>query len=222
MISDAVNYDDDELELIDQTKNDNNFNPKTWEDESLSNLKKKIKKHYLLKQKNTCPYCRVKNKTDHGRAWDIEHIIPRDHEKNFMFEPKNLCVSCIDCNGRKKAQKVTTSKAEVHLPTNKNSYLIVHPHFDDYDQHILVIKEGLFYIPRRPDDEEIKPKGEKTIEVFGLNRFYKYAEYTGNEDEQLMLLGEALSNAKSEEVKRSIRNKMAQYAIQANLAPIEA
>ena len=54
-----------------------------------------------------------------------------------MFEPKNLCVSCIDCNLEKKDKKVTISKAKKKLPNNSSDYLIVHPHFDTYNDKIV-------------------------------------------------------------------------------------
>ncbi|YBB45205.1 hypothetical protein ACCQ68_19190 [Klebsiella pneumoniae] len=58
-----------------------------------------------------------------------------------------------------------------------NKAIIVHPHFDDYDEHIKVIEVAGYYIPRTD-------KGRKTIEKCGLLRFaYKYANYGGTSQE---------------------------------------
>ncbi|HBQ1036867.1 TPA: HNH endonuclease, partial [Klebsiella pneumoniae] len=63
------------------------------------------------------------------------------------------------------------------LPIRSEDYIIVHPHFDDYDEHIKVIEVAGYYIPRTD-------KGRKTIEKCGLLRFaYKYANYGGTSQE---------------------------------------
>jgi len=192
---------------------DTDFSSKTWEDDDLKSVKSKIKKFYLSIQNNVCPYCRQKFNSNNGRYWDTEHIIPRAYQKNFMFEPKNLCVSCIDCNGRKSDKKITSSKAEKRLPLKQDLYFIVHPHLDQYDDHIMIIKEGFYYVP-------IKPKGENTIEVCGLNRFYEFADYNSNEDDRMLMLTEELCNINDEVKKRALRNEIAYLAINGNMAQV--
>lgn len=213
MIGQAVVFNDNENSLIKQKMDDTDFSSITWEDDDLKLIKSKIKKFYLSIQKNVCPYCRQKFNSNNGRYWDTEHIIPRAYQKNFMFEPKNLCVSCIDCNGRKSDKKITSSKAKKRLPLKQDLYFIVHPHLDQYDDHIMIIKEGFYYVP-------IKPKGENTIEVCGLNRFYEFADYNSNEDDRMLMLTEELCNINDEVKKRALRNEIAYLAINGNMAQV--
>lgn len=211
MIGDAVSFNVDETDLINLKKSDADFSSVSWEDLDLKVIKAKIKSFYIGVQNNICSYCQQKIKSNHGRYWDTEHIIPRAHQKNFMFEPKNLCVACIDCNSRKSDKKVTSSKAEIRLPLKSDSYFIVHPHLDSYDDHIMIIKEGFYYVA-------IRPKGEKTIDICGLNRFYEYADYNDNEDDRMLMLCDELSNTENKERKKALRNKIAYLAIKGNLS----
>ncbi|MGC0807323.1 HNH endonuclease signature motif containing protein [Pantoea agglomerans] len=138
---------------------------------NLDELKSSIKNFYLEAQGFKCPYCRQQIKVSHNASWDTDHIIPKDTHPNFMFEPINLCVSCKDCNGEKSNKKVLNSRATVRLPKKSGCYLIVHPHIDDFDQHIKIIDSATYFLPRTD-------KGRKTIEVCGLLRFvYEYSNY---------------------------------------------
>ena len=175
MINPPVTFTIDELKLIQDKRHNENFSSRTWSDPDLNDLKSKIKAHYLKVQKHHCPYCQMQIRVSNHRNWDTEHIIPRTTVPYFMFEPQNLCVSCTDCNNSKKAQKVTNSKAKTNLPIKSEQYLIIHPHFDNYKDHITVIEAGLLYIAK-------SPKGENTIKILSLNRFHKYGSYGDPKD----------------------------------------
>ncbi|PHR56138.1 MAG: HNH endonuclease [Arcobacter sp.] len=211
MIKKPIQYDVLEQGLIKLEMSKNTFNSESWSDSVFSDIRSKIKTHYISIQKNKCPYCQQKTLSNHGRYWDIEHIIARATIVNFMFEPENLCISCIDCNQKKGKKKITSSKAKVHLPSSSSSYLIIHPHYDNYEEHIMVIKEGFYYIA-------LKEKGEKTIEVCGLNRFYEFADYSEDvaDDDRIFLLAEQLATTTDIEKKKAIRNELAYLAIQGN------
>ncbi|RWX57204.1 HNH endonuclease [Photobacterium chitinilyticum] len=203
-----VEFTDEENKQIRNKISDSNYSSESWSDDDIANIKVKIKGHYLSEQKNTCPYCRQKIKSNHGRYWDIEHIIPRSSVPNFMFEPLNLCMSCVDCNSAKSDKKVTSSRAKQKYPKNCSCYLIIHPHFDEYYDNILVIKEGFYYVA-------LKKKGEKTIEVCKLNRFYEFSEFGASvqDDDRIFLLSEQLKKVESEVLKKEIRRNIAELAI---------
>ncbi|EEW9976583.1 HNH endonuclease, partial [Salmonella enterica] len=130
-----------------------------------------IKSYYLLAQDYRCPYCHQKILVAHNGAWDTEHIIPKDTHPDFMFEPQNLCVSCKDCNGEKSNKNILVNKKIIRLPKKSKSYTIIHPHFDNFDDHIKIIDDALYFLPKTD-------KGRRTIEVCGLLRFvYKYSSY---------------------------------------------
>ncbi|MDH0293098.1 HNH endonuclease [Pseudomonas sp. GD04087] len=136
-----------------------------------SDLKGRIKTHYILVQDYTCPYCLQRMQVDHKGMWDAEHIIPRRSHPHFTFEAENLCVSCKDCNGEKSNKAVTKSSVKNKFSRDESDYLIVHPHFDKYSDHIKVVAPAGFYLPRTD-------KGRALVEVCGLLRFvFQYADY---------------------------------------------
>lgn len=156
----------------------------------LAEVKKHLKKHYVQVQQYTCPYCRQKIEVDHGVVWDAEHIVPKSKYPRFLFEPLNLCVVCKDCNQAKSDEDVLipSKRGRKNFPCKSEDYIFVHPHFDNYEDHIRVIKEATLYIP-------INDKGRKTIELCGLLRFvYKFAEYGPVSTEYKVKIHE-LSNA---------------------------
>lgn len=212
MINNPVSFDKNEINLIDSKKKNPLFKSESWNDDDLKDLKTKIKTYYIQIQNYECPYCKQIIRSTHGRNWDIEHIISRSQEKNFMFEPENLCVSCVDCNSRKSNKKSTSSNAKVRLPKNSKDYLIVHPHFDNYKDFILVIKAGFYYVA-------LEKKGEKTIEICGLNRFYEFADYNDDvaDDNRILLLADELSKTTDIHIKNKIRMELAFLAIQGNM-----
>ncbi len=84
-----------------------------------------------------------------------------------MFEPKNLCVVCGDCNEYKKNREVLVEPAmrrenRRDYPQDSENYRAFHPHFDEYQEHILKV-EHLYF--------QRSPKGAYTIYACNLNRF---------------------------------------------------
>jgi len=140
-------------------------------DSQLQEAKKYIKNHYIKQQDYTCCYCKQRNEVSHNAVWDTEHIIPKSKYPNFLFEPKNLCISCKDCNLAKSNKNVLNNINITLFPSKSENYIIVHPHLDEYDNHIKVLESSQFYIP-------MDCKGRKTIEICGLLRFlYKFSGY---------------------------------------------
>lgn len=171
MIDNCVDYSQEpELEKL---VNDYNAletavkKPNDWESEAYTKLKSYIKKHYIGEQNYTCCYCKQKILTSNNGNWDIEHIIPRALRPDFMFEEKNLCISCKECNGSKSDTNVLKNKNLKRFPSKPSQYLIVHPHFHEYEEHIDILVEDVFYRP-------ISQEGVFTIVNCGLLRFYKY------------------------------------------------
>jgi hypothetical protein len=134
-------------------------------------LKKNLKDHYIRVQDYQCPYCLQRIEVDHNGNWDAEHIIPRKSHPHFAFEVLNLCVSCKDCNGAKADKKTVFSRVKKKFSSDTDDYLICHPHFDEYSDHVKVVSVAGFYMPRTA-------KGKTLIEVCGLLRFlFKFSGY---------------------------------------------
>lgn len=137
-----------------------------WDDDSVTDIKSRLKKHYIYEQSQKCAYCKIELHTSHGMVWDTEHIIDKDSFPQWIFEPLNLCVSCKDCNQAKGTTAVTKSPNYKSFPKKTASYCIVHAHFDNYTDHIEVAVPGVTY---RYKTE----KGRRTIEICGLLRYHE-------------------------------------------------
>lgn len=161
-----------------------------WANQAVEPVKREIKVHYIAQQAHRCAYCRHPNYTNNMAVWDAEHIISKQKNPEFMFEPLNLAISCKDCNIAKAEQEVRKTQ-KVSFPATSSEYRIVHPHFDNYDDHIRWA--GPVCIAVTAD------KGSKTIAMCNLTR---YAAMQVGEVENIMndefnkLMGE-LMGAKS-------------------------
>ncbi|MBW5891960.1 HNH endonuclease [Pectobacterium polaris] len=204
----AISYSQEHLDIIKEKMLEANFCGGSWSDQNLEEVKAAIKNFYIREQNNTCVYCKQLIRSNNGRLWDIEHIIPRDSSIYFMFEPLNLCVTCPDCNVRKGASKVTGSKAKKKLPKKSINYMIIHPHFDTYDEHIEIIELGEFYQAK-------SKKGERTMYCCGLNRFYEYAGYdkSVSSDNLILKLANKLADVENEDDKDKLLREIAAHAL---------
>lgn len=141
---------------------DNDKDASYWGHEDVKPVRKQIKDHYILEQKQRCCHCNMDLKTANNAVWDGEHIMSRNLHAKFMFFPHNLAVSCKDCNIEKGEKEVRVNATRKTFPTKSSDYIIVHPHFDKYDEHIRWYGDVC-----RP----FSKKGEKTISICRLTRF---------------------------------------------------
>ena len=114
-------------------------------------------------------YCKRDVSLQSASNSHVEHILPKSRYFKFIFEPKNLCVICADCNEIKREQEaldfndeLLKSKEITLYPRSSKAFLIVHPHFDNYDEHIKILIGGHYL--------DLSPKGNKTIGICKLNR----------------------------------------------------
>ncbi|MCR3881035.1 HNH endonuclease [Klebsiella quasipneumoniae] len=138
----------------------------------ITKIREELREHYIPQQVGCCSYCRIDNPQSHGLTWDVEHIIPQGDFPQFLFEPRNLSLSCKDCNGSKNSKPVLdTSKIDVSVnyPSDGVFFYIIHPHFDNYEEHIKIEKLGkrIIYHPS-------EGKGMYTYEICNLSRFATY------------------------------------------------
>ena len=134
MIKNKVEFGDHLKECIDLFNNSQKQSSDAWSEDEYKEVRKTIKDHYLKEQNYTCFFCKQHNNVKHGRAWDTEHLISRTAYPQFMFEPQNLCITCIDCNQEKGAKNVLLRRVKT-FPKKSSRYKIAHPHFDKYDDH---------------------------------------------------------------------------------------
>ena len=140
--------------------NDNFTSHTDWDKNAFSSIKSNIRDFLRPEQNNKCCYCKRELGFDINEV-HIEHILPKSTFPKFTFLPLNLALSCPGCNIKKGSSKVNL-KAIVRYPNNSNNLLIVHAHFDTYNEHIIIHNGFLF--------EAISKKGSNTITVCELFR----------------------------------------------------
>lgn len=181
-------------------------------------VKEAIKEHYLKAQNYTCVYCKQQIVVEHLAVWDAEHIMPKDSSPQFMFEPKNLCVSCKDCNTSKSNKSVTSKALEKRRKYSENpdDYIFCHPHFHHYDQHIRIVEIAGFYMP-------LTERGIALVEICGLLRFVlRYAGYEledNNVGPLVVKLGSRLMEAESE-IEKAYLMMLIKSAIEQGLSAV--
>jgi uncharacterized protein (TIGR02646 family) len=154
--------------LIKEKLEDPLFTHKNWLDPDLASLRSSIRNHYRKQQVGLCAYCKNELSLKAVGNARIEHIVPKSKRRDFIFESKNLCVICDDCNTIKSNQDVSNSapnplKKNItkQYPRSSGAFLIVHPHFDKWEEHI--VKFNTVYVDKTD-------KGSFTIGACVLNR----------------------------------------------------
>lgn len=133
-----------------------------WYKDCLQDFKASVREYYLRKQNRRCAYCRTVIRTSQVSA-EIEHIIDKSGNPKWMYEPFNLCVSCKMCNTKKSSKRVLKKGTFSSLSHDTSDYIFVHPHLDQYSQHINII-DGILY-------EGLTTKGKETIRICSLDRY---------------------------------------------------
>lgn len=154
-------YEPDEQIILRDTPQTNG---KVWKKKGFAPIKNNIKEHYLSEQQWICPYCYLEMRR-YGDDLDIEHIVPKGIHPNFMFEPKNLAVSCRHCNRTKKVEETLVNSTVTIYPTNGNGFQIIHPHFDDYWDYMELTEDNFLKAKIRADGSN---KGTETIRICKL------------------------------------------------------
>lgn len=170
IINNPISYSVSALSTIKSVKKKANYDHTAWSSDLLEEVRCEIRNFYRAEQRLICVYCREIVTARSASGAQVEHIIPKSSHLQFMFEPKNLCVTCGDCNEFKANREVLadaplTGKALRKYPSDTARYRLLHPHFDEYKDHIT--KVGFMYMP-------ISKKGSHTIYVCNLNRYFEY------------------------------------------------
>lgn len=149
-------------------------NYKIWSagSDEISKIRAELREHYRPLQDGCCSYCRIDNPQKHGYTWDVDHIAPKANFPQFLFEPRNLSLSCKDCNTFKNAGEVlNTSRGDfsVNYPEDGDCFYIIHPHYDEYSKHMGLVRLGDSYLYT-----PLSNKGQETFRQCKLSRFSAY------------------------------------------------
>lgn len=139
-----VTYPSDVAKALNKLLKDPNFTHESWPDDELKPYRKLVRDYYRNIQNGLCAFCKQNISLVAAGNCHIEHIVPKAKHPQFIFEPKNLCVICSDCNTIKRAKEVHKVDPDVltngpniqRYPRSSNAFLIVHPHFDKWEDHI--------------------------------------------------------------------------------------
>lgn len=116
---------------------------KYWGDDSLNDIKSRIKDHLRERQQECCCYCCRNSDGEFKMVLDIEHIIPKSRLVSQMFELRNLAVSCKRCNMNLKGEDISfiAGNLNAFLLSNdfyhSSKYKFLHPNLDDWDEHLI-------------------------------------------------------------------------------------
>lgn len=168
-INNVVVYSKNSKESIEKIKKLPDFNHESWKDDDLKDFRSEVREFYRVEQKGYCAFCKKPISLVSAANCQVEHIVPKSIHIEFIFTEKNLCVICADCNQIKRAQETlgeipNTIKSSTikQYPKSSNGFKIVHPHFDNYDEHIQIFNKKYYF--------DITPKGHFTIGACKLNR----------------------------------------------------
>ncbi len=172
-IKKPVDFSKSTKKIISEQESSRGLSHNHWGIDSLLPIRKEARTHYRMEQKGICAYCKSPLSIHSASNCQVEHIVPKSLHIEFMFTPKNLCVVCADCNEIKREQEtlgeinetllpLKSGKKRKKYPSSSNAFKIVHPHFDIYDDHILIVN-GLYV-------DKGSKKGNFTIGACNLNR----------------------------------------------------
>lgn len=112
----------------------------------LKELRDRIKAFHMERQNNLCCYCRSNLYGGGLFTIDREHIIPKSHCKPLTYEISNLSVACKRCNMEIKKDKTSLFHNPATIKDtheDKDSYKIIHPNFEVYEEFITRIQVQL-------------------------------------------------------------------------------
>lgn len=151
-----------------------NINKSYWSKSGIYNtFKADLKLKYYHNQNRLCAYCRSKLRAK--AYWeDLDHIVPQSLKENWIFQPRNLIVTCQPCNRLKNDELTITNTNQKNFPSKGKLFKIFNPHFDKWEDHF-VIEKGIFLKPKPGT------KGPYTYKHCHLYRYDVLLEYV---DEQ--------------------------------------
>lgn len=206
-IDNPVKYQKATIDLIKSLLADPTFDHTKWSADELTEFRKTVRVHYRNEQRGVCAFCKQPISLASTGNCHVEHIIAKSKYREFIFEPKNLCVICTDCNIIKRDKEVQQGDLNVlpnstkikRYPRSSKAFLIVHPHFDIWEDHIAQF--GKLYV-------DLSDKGLFTIGACTLNRAIRkfgWEAIITSEDETRRLMQEILSTTDAVKMTRKMQ-----------------
>lgn len=171
-LSEAVTFSQEEENHIQGIYATGLSGPYMWKknDEKTRAIKHKISVFTMQNQGVRCVYC--ESVLRNGIA-PIEHLAPKEKHREFTFHPQNLFAACGCCNSPIiKGRKDTISSNPKFLEYENNEFSIVHPLFDNPDDHIKYLDADRIMF----DLNACSQKGVDTIDFFNWKSYSAYVD----------------------------------------------
>lgn len=147
---------------------------KVWENELISDVKRKIKNYYLAKPLPKCCYCSRLLVDEFNMVIDIEHVLPQSSYSNLRFVEQNLNIACKRCNMEIKKARIDFIEDVMEMGTNyfqSRHYKLIHPNLDIYDEHLKIVSGRNGDIVFNKYHILTITKGQYTYDYFELKEF---------------------------------------------------
>lgn len=135
----------------------------------IGNFKSNLKSYlYKVGQGRYCCFCAAEL-DPHQATFDLEHLIAKAEKPSVVFHLQNLALSCKTCNVNKGKSRVLLFPLREdidHVYLDSSLYLIVHPHLDNWTDHLLIDSYGRIL----PKENNFMGKGAKTIQICGVDK----------------------------------------------------
>jgi 5-methylcytosine-specific restriction endonuclease McrA len=142
-----------------------------WTSSEFSSLKRRFRYLHYKTQNRRCSYCR-RLINPLGINEHIDHIIARSIKSSWMFKPRNLVLTCYQCNTQKSDASVfPAGQTFKRLPKKPNNYVLFNPYVHIWSDHF-EIEDNLFL-------KAITIEGQNTIaelRLFDYKYSIKYAD----------------------------------------------
>jgi uncharacterized protein (TIGR02646 family) len=108
---------------------------KVWDNKLIAPIKNKVKSLLREVQNETCCYCKRNTTGEFKMVLDIEHILPKSHHPELMFNLVNLAIACKRCNMliKKDDRSFIVNLGKIKIsPFESSNYKLIHPNLDIY------------------------------------------------------------------------------------------
>lgn len=145
-----------------------------WSLSEFSSLKRYVRYSHYKIQKRKCAYCR-RTLNPLGINEHLDHLVARSIKARWMFKPRNLVLSCYQCNTQKSASSIIAPGVGLkRLPKKSSNYVLFNPYVHNWSDHF-EIEDGIFLKAKSIEGENTI----KELKMYDHKYAMIYAELSG-------------------------------------------
>jgi len=131
-----------------------------WNKSEFQSIKRLVRFIHYKSQNRRCAYCR-RFLNPLGINEHIDHLVARTINHGWMFKPKNLVLTCYQCNTQKTNLNILHDNwSRNRLPKKPENYKYFNPYLHNWHEHF-EIEDSLFI-------KALTTEGEETITNYKL------------------------------------------------------